>query len=227
MAICIAEDGGSMTVGGFNSTVHRKSRTSASSKLRLLSISQTLRLDMQTRETLFRRRLATEKAVAEREQAPLRKLLEKHQYNKRRRKLQGQDFGIAVNEAREVKTDEGLDSVEGASIQIAWTPITSTSAYNIQIIEMKALLADNKEIVVGKNYDFGSSVVVDSGMRLEKSCQINDFSFFLSLFRHYVFILPSPSLSILHASPGEFVCAGDRLVLLVSKHEGHFIVLAN
>lgn len=139
-----------MTIGGYNSSLHRLSRTSGSPALRLLGLSQSLRFDSESRRKL----LSGSELSGKLEHEPISQL---------RRLLEERSMG----EGEETTAIHSDDVIYGAAGDIAWTPIISSTAYQIGVEDLMALDEAGGEDNVGRKIASSSdlgSCVVDSGM---------------------------------------------------------------
>ncbi|XP_055388798.1 aspartic protease 5-like [Condylostylus longicornis] len=147
-SICAAEEGGLMTIGGFNSTLHIPSRTQGSATLRLLGLSQSLRFDMKLREEVLADRASDD--VAE-PMSRLNVLLEEHR--ERRRRLQEQQNNTLGQPPSFLKPP----------VSVAWTPITSSATYQIEVNEVFAVeesgRVDDEGVQIATSADLGHCIV--------------------------------------------------------------------
>lgn len=147
-SICASEDGGELTVGGFNSSKHLPSMTKPATRMRLLSLSQSLRHDVHLRslvypeESTWRKRGL--KAVDEPEPQDYMEVL----YN---------SSGLTDQDDHGRFLGENINTPP-----IAWTPITSTSSYQIDVNKIQMVVGENKLEDVATRDQIGS-VIVDSG----------------------------------------------------------------
>lgn len=142
-SICASEEGGELTVGGFDSSKHLSSRTKPAPTLRLLSLSQSLRHDVYLRSAVF--------PEEEKRRGQSEPIQEPHDYLK-----------ILYDNHDEVKfISKRLLNDEVNNIPIAWTPITSTNSYQIEIKKLQMAMGDKVEDVATQE-QIGSAIV-DSG----------------------------------------------------------------
>lgn len=146
-----------MNVGGYDSSFHRPSRTVGSSTLRLLGLSQSLRFNVKTRQELLPDNASSFTGDLEHEPvSQLRRLLEESNNTVPTVEEPVKDVDVLAQQH---------EVVDGASISVAWTPVTSTTTYQIDVLEMLAVTGDGD--TVGTQIATGSDVghgVVDSGI---------------------------------------------------------------